>query len=332
MTTAGDQRDLTEFVGPDGAASEALPDHTPEGYDHDWNKRVRKYAERVTSGGWKLSHVSTSSIWWVHPDPKRAKTYKIEHRKAGWTGVRCNRPAKPGYTDDIKEALDGAGEWLAENPLDVSDQSSLADETDDSGDTENQPTEDNSHENDADLSMTDTTETADTPRVLTVVSCGSSKQDLEDGETVPARELYTSAIHSCKDTYGQHSHGYFIASAKFRLVEHDEELPEYDQRLSERSEAEQREWGQEVVNDLQDAVIDHDADAVVFVGGKEYVNPILHAATEQDLQTPLYTPWQSLEEITGSGKGMSWCNEEENWPENLEKLNSEILGEQRLID
>ena len=51
------------------------------------------------------------------------------------------------------------------------------------------------------------------PRICTVISCGQTKQDLETGQTVPARELYTSPVHTCKDRYGRHSHGYFIASA-----------------------------------------------------------------------------------------------------------------------
>ena len=78
------------------------------------------------------------------------------------------------------------------------------------------------------------------PRILTVVSCAQSKHDLADGETVPARELYSSAVHTCKDRYGRHSQAYYIASAKFGLVHQDEELPEYDQRLSNLPTQEQR--------------------------------------------------------------------------------------------
>lgn len=173
---------------------------------------------------------------------------------------------------------------------------------------------------------------ADTPRILTVVSCGSSKQSLAPGKTVPARELYTSAIHSCKDTYGRHSDAYYIASAKYGLVEHDDELPEYDLRLSELPESKQQEWAEDLVDSLQDAVDEHDVGAIVFIGGKEYVSPILNAAAEDTLSTPLYTPWQSLKTITGSGKGMAWCNDEDHWPVNLDTLDEDMLGPARLSD
>ena len=69
------------------------------------------------------------------------------------------------------------------------------------------------------------------PRICTVISCGQTKQDLETGQTVPARELYTSPVHTCKDWYGRHSHGYFIASAEFGLVEPWRQLPAYDTSL-----------------------------------------------------------------------------------------------------
>ena len=69
------------------------------------------------------------------------------------------------------------------------------------------------------------------PRICTVISCGQTKQYLKTGQTVPARELYTSPVHTCKDWYGRHSHGYFIASAEFGLVEPWRQLPAYDTSL-----------------------------------------------------------------------------------------------------
>jgi hypothetical protein len=167
------------------------------------------------------------------------------------------------------------------------------------------------------------------PRVLTLVSCAASKQDLAEGETVPARELYDSAVHTCKDRYARHSHAYYIASAKFGLVHHDEDLPEYDQRLSDRTEDEQMQWARDLLADLADAVDRHDVDAVVFLGGREYVAPLLALVDESPLAAPIYTPWQSLDEITGVGKGMAWSNTEAHWPENLSSLDPTVLGEPR---
>lgn len=158
----------------------------------------------------------------------------------------------------------------------------------------------------------------DGPRVCTVVSCGEKKQDLGDGETVPARELYDSAVHTCKDRYGSHSHAYYIASAKYRLVHHERELPEYDQTLEEMGGEEVRAWADDVARNLRRIVDERDIDAVVIVAGETYVDPLEPHFDAIDAK--ILTPWQSEDEVTGNGKGMSWCNDEENWPENVERV------------
>jgi len=165
------------------------------------------------------------------------------------------------------------------------------------------------------------------PCVLTVISCGEQKQALDEGETVPARELYTSSVHTCKDRYGRHSHGYYIASAKFGLVHHEELLPMYDRRLSELSDAARIQWAHDVLGDIAETAAVIDADAVVFLGGREYVDPLNVRANLLDI--PLFTPWQTLDQITGVGKGMAWCNDESHWPVNLDTLEPAILGEAR---
>ncbi len=153
------------------------------------------------------------------------------------------------------------------------------------------------------------------PKVLTVVSCGSSKQRLEDGETVPARELYNSSVHTCKDRYGRHSHGYYIVSAKFGLVRHDEELPYYDQTLSEMDVDAVRTWAEDVADDLQ-RVVDLDAfDAVVIIAGEDYVDPL--EPHFESIGADILTPWQTCDDVGGVGEGMAWCNDEANWPENV---------------
>ncbi|WP_440767581.1 DUF6884 domain-containing protein [Natronorubrum sp. DTA7] len=153
------------------------------------------------------------------------------------------------------------------------------------------------------------------PKVLSVVSCGSSKQALEDGETVPARELYNSSVHTCKDRFGRHSHGYYIASAKFGLVHHDEELPYYDQTLSKMSDDKVWEWADDVAGDLQ-RIVDRDGyDAVVIIAGEDYVDPL--EAHFESIDADILTPWQTCDDVGGVGEGMSWCNDENNWPENV---------------
>ncbi len=92
-----------------------------QGYDLEGRERVREYAESVTTSGWELAHVGDDKIWWQHPDPSRAKTYRIEKKSAGWHGKRAGRDTRPGYTEDLQDALDGVGEWLADHPLEKGD-------------------------------------------------------------------------------------------------------------------------------------------------------------------------------------------------------------------
>jgi hypothetical protein len=171
----------------------------------------------------------------------------------------------------------------------------------------------------------------DDPRICSVVSCGEQKQDLDDGETVPARELYTSSVHSCKDKYGRHSHGYFIASAKFGLVSPETELPEYNTNLDDLQPHEQRLWAQDILTDLIDHVRDQEFDAIVLIGGKTYVETCLNEARHISIPVPIFTPWQTLD-FSGVGQGMSWCTTEDHWPVNLSSLDEDVLGPSRKVD
>ena len=87
-----------------------------EGIDLEAEREVEAYAERITTGGWELVLVSADVLWWDNPDGH--ETYKLERTGAGWRGYRGDRQVTPNYTDDLQEALDGAGEFLAANPLD----------------------------------------------------------------------------------------------------------------------------------------------------------------------------------------------------------------------
>ena len=156
--------------------------------------------------------------------------------------------------------------------------------------------------------------------VMTVISCGASKrEDLDDGETVPAKDLYTSTAHKCKEKFALHSDGYYIASAKFGLVSASRELPWYDKTLSNMSDSEVAQWASNVADDLRQTVEDHNYDAVVIIGGRGYVmplKPLFHT-----IPANILTPWQTDDEVTGIGKGMKWCNTPSNWPSNVEQAN-----------
>ena len=154
--------------------------------------------------------------------------------------------------------------------------------------------------------------------VATVISCGSAKQDLSDGETVPAHSLYTSTVHSCKEKFALHSDGYYIASAKYGLISADTELPWYDKTLTNMSDSEVTQWASDVSDELRRIVEANSYDAVVIIGGRDYVmplKPLFHT-----IPADILTPWQTNDEVTGIGKGMKWCNTPSNWPANVDRV------------
>lgn len=111
-----DQKMLSWFGGGDLDNVDLEIDDS-DGYDFEGRRRVREYAEDVATGGWELAHVGDEKIWWEHPNPSSAKLYRIEKKSGEWSGYRTDRPVDPSRTEDLQEALDGAGEWMAANPI-----------------------------------------------------------------------------------------------------------------------------------------------------------------------------------------------------------------------
>ena len=166
---------------------------------------------------------------------------------------------------------------------------------------------------------------SDSPRVLTVVSCGATKKNIAGLERVPARELYSSTVHTCKDRYGRHSHAYYIMSARHGLVHNQEKIGYYDETLDEKTDFQVRLWGHWVACDIMREIeaADQEFDAVVLIGSKTYVRGIIESSSL--IPTPILTPWQTDDYVTGVGRGMAWANNEENWPVNVDSI--EEIGE-----
>lgn len=80
------------------------------------------------------------------------------------------------------------------------------------------------------------------PTRIGLVQCGSAKQDL-DGETVPAKDLYTAPYFGLKAWVGEHCcDEWWIVSGKFGLLHPDAEIAAYECYLTEQSDAYQRRW------------------------------------------------------------------------------------------
>jgi hypothetical protein len=75
------------------------------------------------------------------------------------------------------------------------------------------------------------------PRIA-LVGCGSKKLDLEEGETAPAKDLYTSNYFRLKREYVETCcDRWRILSAKHGLLSPDEEIEAYDASLNPRSDS-----------------------------------------------------------------------------------------------
>jgi|GEM_PF-2206542 len=159
--------------------------------------------------------------------------------------------------------------------------------------------------------------------VCAVISCGQSKRELEPGETIDARLLYDSSIHTCKDRFARQCDGYYIMSALHGLVAHDMQLRPYDKSLETMSENARLAWGRRVARELTPILEQGGFDAVVFIGGRTYVEALEPRFDE--LPAAVLTPWQTDDYVTGVGRGAAWCNDELHWPANVDRL--EDIGE-----
>ncbi|SEP00062.1 hypothetical protein SAMN05216388_102646 [Halorientalis persicus] len=67
---------------------------------------------------------------------------------------------------------------------------------------------------------------------IALIACGSSKQDLDDGETVPAKDLYNSSYASLKQEFSEElCDDQLILSGEHGVVEPNEPLTTYDASL-----------------------------------------------------------------------------------------------------
>jgi cytoplasmic iron level regulating protein YaaA (DUF328/UPF0246 family) len=102
---------------------------------------------------------------------------------------------------------------------------------------------------------------------VVLISCVSKKRSLK----CRARELYVSPLFQKNLEYAQKlaPDHIFILSAKYGLVELDDEIAPYDLTLNEMSELENRMWAKNVLRQLATKA-DLQNDLFVFLAGKKY--------------------------------------------------------------
>lgn len=123
------------------------------------------------------------------------------------------------------------------------------------------------------------------PRRIALVGCGKAKAM----RPAPARMLYTgapfrSALNVAVAEFGQ---DVWILSAKYGLVDPDEELAPYDLSMRNLDDSARWEWGRDVIRNLVDADYGNRVHLTVFAG-EDYVDALrVHLPSTWTLDEPM---------------------------------------------
>jgi hypothetical protein len=91
----------------------------------------------------------------------------------------------------------------------------------------------------------------------------------------------------------------YILSAKYGLLNLDEEIDPYDETLRDKNRKEKREWAKKVVEQLK-RECDANADTFFFLAGKDYYGDLVNCLSNTKI----------LMEGLAIGKRLQWLNEE----------------------
>jgi len=152
-----------------------------------------------------------------------------------------------------------------------------------------------------------------TPRIA-IVGCGSAKQDLDDGETVPAKNLYTSNYFQLKREYAETCcDEWFILSAEHGLIHPDDEIEAYDASLDPQSDSyigdyEAGRWSVLTAGEIRTSLSFRAIHAhYVVLVGETYLQHIEEALTSEARHIEF--PFRD-DDLGGIGDQMQWLREE----------------------
>ena len=131
---------------------------------------------------------------------------------------------------------------------------------------------------------------------IVLISCVSKKLQ----HKAKARELYTSTLFTFNLAYARslRPDAIFILSAKYGLLDLEQEIEPYDQTLNTMTAREKKTWADGVANQMRDH-IDFAQDDIIFLAGENYRKHLLpHLARVQ-------VPLQGL----GIGKQLRFLKE-----------------------
>jgi len=151
------------------------------------------------------------------------------------------------------------------------------------------------------------------PPKIALVGCGSAKVDLDDGETVEARDLYSSNYFSLKREYAETCcDNWMILSAEHGLLSPLEEIETYDASLKPASDSyigdyEAGKWSVRTSNSLETYKSFQSVHArYVVLAGEDYVK---HIEDTRDSWPNVEYPFRS-DDLGGIGDQMGWLRDE----------------------
>ena len=138
-------------------------------------------------------------------------------------------------------------------------------------------------------------------REIGLVSCVKSKRD----ESAPPKDLYTSDYFEKMRNYAEMHHDeWYILSAKHGLLDpEDDPIAPYDETLRNFSKPEQREWAQQVQEQMEESDILEGEVSLVIHAGKDYYEELLPLV--EDHVESIEIPTEGL----AIGKTKAWYKE-----------------------
>lgn len=129
---------------------------------------------------------------------------------------------------------------------------------------------------------------------IVLVSCVKSKLS----RRAKAKDLYISTLFKYNLRYAKslHPDAIYILSAKYGLLELDQEIDPYEKTLNKMGEREKKAWAEEVLNNLKQKV-DLKTDIFVFLAGNNYRKYLLPAMTNAQIPFEGLTFGQQLSEL-----------------------------------
>lgn len=121
-------------------------------------------------------------------------------------------------------------------------------------------------------------------RTIVLISCVKSKRS----HPAPAKDLYCSRLFEAQRDYAETiSDQWFILSAKYGLLEPDQQIAPYQMTLKGAAAADKKAWTDRVLTDLERWITP--SDLIVITAGEDYCHyliPVLRKRGHQ-VQRPL---------------------------------------------